>query len=70
MQQIHEFPQEVLLVGGVVARSAGTSGASRTIGTSRTSRPIGARTSGSIRTAWLGVVDTLSTRSHLDFAIL
>ncbi len=63
MQQIHEFPQEVLLVGGVVARSAGTSG---TIGTSRTSRPTGtARTPGSIRasgtsgfvwTAWLGVV--------------
>ncbi len=60
MQQIHEFPQEVLLIGGVVARSARISGASRTIGTSRTSRPTGAaRTSGSsgfVWTAWLGVI--------------
>ncbi len=66
MQQIHEFPQEVLLVGGVVARSAGTSGGSGTIGTSRTSRPTGAawtpgfvrasRTSGFVWTACLGVV--------------
>ncbi len=59
-QQIHEFPQEILLVGGVVARSAGTSG---TIGTSRTSRPTRAawspgsiRASGFVRNAWLGVV--------------
>ncbi len=50
-------------LGGVVARSAGTSGASGTIGTSRTSRPTGAarspgsvRASGFVRTAWLGVI--------------
>ncbi len=51
MQEIHEFPQEVLLIGRVVA---GPARISRTIGTSRTSGAAG--TSGSVWVAWLGVV--------------
>ncbi len=57
MQQIHEFPQEVLLVGGVVARSTGTIGTSRTTGAARTPGSVRAsRSSGFIWTARLGVV--------------
>ena len=51
MQQIHEFLQEVLLIGRVVAGAAQTS---ETIGTSRTSRAT--RSSRSIWAARLGVV--------------
>ncbi len=54
MQQIHEFLQEVLLIGGVVARSAGTSRTTRTTGATRTPGTI--RASGFVWTAWLGVV--------------
>ncbi len=54
MQQIHEFLQEVLLVGGVVVRSAGTSRTSRTTGAAGTIRASGS--SGFVWTAWLGVV--------------
>ncbi len=60
MQQIHEFPQDVLLVGRIVARSAQTSETSRTTRTTRATWSSWSIRAGEssrfVWAAWLGVV--------------